>query len=308
MTGQPTDRASAAMIAKMRFRRRAARFLLLPVLACAMACSGAGTEDVLTRARASGTLRVALTEANPPWNFLDDADRPAGYDVDVARELAKRLRIGQVEFIGSDYASFIGGVLADRFDIVVSAQTITSRRREQVDFSRPYAVNDVAVFVRTGDTAIVDVGDLAGRRIAVSEGTTEADFARSAIPRANVRTYRNATLGLTDLSQGRADAALVSRFQGGYLATRKALPVRAAIPALHREILGMSFRKGSPHFRDAVDTAINGMIADGTLTAISHRWFGDVDMAAEMRDLPTAKADKAAPTAPATPSPAYRSL
>ncbi|MCT9934500.1 transporter substrate-binding domain-containing protein [Planotetraspora sp. A-T 1434] len=235
---------------------------------------------------------MALTQANPPWSFLDDAGQPAGYDVDVAKDLAKRLGIPRVDFIGSDYASFIGGIQADRFDIVVSAQTITSKRDEQVDFSRPYAVNDVAVFVRTGTTGIATPRDLAGKKIAVSEGTTEAEFVRASIPGADVRIYKNAMLGLTDLSQGRADAALVSRFQGTYLAAKKALPVQAAIPVLHREVLGMSFRERSPRFKDAVDKAINGMIADATLSAISRRWFSGTDMAAAVRGLPAAQATR----------------
>ncbi|MEU6409207.1 transporter substrate-binding domain-containing protein [Microbispora sp. NPDC046933] len=262
-------------------RRKAAGSVVLLVSLPLAACSGAGAEDVLARARATGSLRVALTQANPPWNFLDDAAQPAGYDVDVAKDLAKRLGIPRVDFVG--------GIQADRFDIVVSAQTITSKREQQVDFSRPYAVNDVAVFVRAGTTGIAGPKDLAGKRIAVSEGTTEAEFARASIPGADLRTYKNAMLGLTDLSQGRADAALVSRFQGGYLAAKKALPVRAAIPVLHQEVLGMSFRKKSPRFKDAVNTAITAMLADGTLSAISRRWFGGTDMAAAVRGLPTAQ-------------------
>ncbi|GII56619.1 cystine transporter subunit [Planotetraspora thailandica] len=228
---------------------------------------------------------MALTEANPPWNFLDGGDHPVGYDADVANELARRLRIGRVDFVGSDFASFVGGIRADRFDIVISGQTITARRRTQVDFSRPYAVNEVSIFIRQDNDAIAGVKDLAGKKIAVSEGTTQADFARTGIPEADVRTYKNATLGLTDLAQGRADAALISRFQGVYLAQNKGLPVKPVGPTLQREVLGMSFRKGSLPFKQAVDQAINAMIADGTLSTFSRRWLNGIDMAAELREV-----------------------
>ncbi|OUC99110.1 transporter substrate-binding domain-containing protein [Streptosporangium minutum] len=273
-------------------RRPVAGVLTSVVLACltSTACSGARSEDTLERVRAAGSLRVALTQANPPWNFLDSGNRPMGYDVDIAREVARRTDIGRVEFIGSDFASFVGGIRADRFDIVISGQTVTAARSEQVDFSRPYGVNPVAVFVRTGETAIGGLADLAGKRIAVSEGTVQADFARTRIPGADVRTYRNATLGLTDLSRGRADAALVSRFQGVYLAARNGLTVTPVGPVLRRYVLAMSFRKGSPAFKRAVDGAVGDMIGDGTLSAISRRWLGGVDMAAELRGLPADQA------------------
>ncbi|MBB5625938.1 transporter substrate-binding domain-containing protein [Sphaerisporangium krabiense] len=261
--------------------------LTVIMMACltGVACSGGTGEDTLERVRAAGVLRVALTQANPPWNFLDRDGRPAGYDVDVAREVARRVKAARVEFVGSDYASFIGGIRADRFDIVISGQTITARRGEQVGFSRPYAVNAVSIFVRRGDTAIHGLSDLAGKRIAVSEGTVEAEFARARVPGADLRIYKNATLGLTDLSWGRADAALVSRFLGLHLTAEKGLAIRPAGPILRTDALGMSFRKESTAFKREVDGAVGGMIADGTLSSISRRWFDGLDMAAELRGL-----------------------
>ncbi|GAA4556959.1 transporter substrate-binding domain-containing protein [Planotetraspora kaengkrachanensis] len=283
----PPMNGSAAEHGRRRLRVATVRAALMCVLLplAGLGCSRPN-DDVLTRARTAGTLRVALTQANPPWNFLNGGDHPVGYDADVANELARRLKIGKVDFVGSDFASFVGGIRADRFDIVISGQTITAERRKQVDFSRPYAVNEVSVFVRKDDGAISGVKDLTGKRVAVSEGTTQAEFARTGIPDADVRTYKNATLGLTDLARGRADAALVSRFLGGYLAQQKGLSVKPVGPTLQTEVLGMSFRKGSLPFKQAVDQAIDAMIADGTLSAISRRWLNGIDMAAELREVP----------------------
>jgi cystine transport system substrate-binding protein len=261
---------------------------LLALVAGTTACStGSATSgDLLDRVRESGTLRVAQTQANPPWNFLDEASRPAGYDVDVANELARRLGIAKVEFIPSNFQSFIEGVRADRFDIVISGQTITEERRQQVDFSRPYQVNGVSIFVRAGDRSITSLADLAGRRVGVSAGTTQERMAREKIDGADVRTYQNATLALTDLSRGGVDAMLVSRFQGAFLTERNGLPVEPAGVLLEREVNGMSFQKGSPRFKQAVDEALAAMIDDGTLSAISRRWLGGLDMAAELAKLP----------------------
>jgi cystine transport system substrate-binding protein len=255
------------------------------------ACASTDTSsDPLSQARDRGVLRVALTEANPPWNFLDRNGQPVGYDVDVAHELAKRLAVPRVEFIATDFKNFIDGIRSSRFDIVISGQTITPQRRQQVEFSRPYEVNGVSIFVRTSETSLRNLADLRGKRIAVSEGTTQAEYARTYIPQADVKTYGNATLSLTDVARGRADAALVSRFQGAYLAANSGLKVKAAGPLLESEVNGMTFRKDAPELRNAVDTAIAGMIADGTLTTISKRWLGGLDMASELRKLPTGQA------------------
>lgn len=268
---------------------------LLPVLALItlmstlLGCSAQGASasgNVLQDVRENGTLRVALTQANPPWNFVDGSGQPIGYDVDVARELASRLGVENVQFIPSNFQSFIEGVRAGRFDIVISGQTITDERKEQVGFSRPYQVNGVSVFTAASNNSINGVESLRDKTIAVSAGTTQEEFAATEIPGAQVKTYQNATLGLTDLARDNADAMLVSRFQGNYLAEQNGLDVKPVGPLLEKEVNGMSFRKGSPELKQAVDSAIGDMIEDGTLTRISGRWLGDVDMAAELEALP----------------------
>jgi cystine transport system substrate-binding protein len=260
--------------------------LLPPLIAALTACSGAGSSaaggDLLAQVRQSGTLRVALTQANPPWNFVDGGGKPVGYDVDVARELAKRLGVNNVEFIPSNFQSFIEGVRANRFDIVISGQTITPERAQQVDFSRPYQVNGVSVFVGPDNQEVRGASDLPGKVIAVSAGTTQESYVREKIPGAQPKTYQNATLGLTDLARGNADAMLVSRFQGAYLASQNNLAVKPVGELLNREVNGMSFRKNAGPFKAAVDQAITDMINDGSLAAISKKWLGGLDMAAEL--------------------------
>lgn len=276
-----------------RFRSLRRPLVLLPaLLALSLAVSGCsvgspgGGRDLLDRTRESGVLRVANTQANPPWNFLNESAQPVGYDIDVANELARRLGISKVEFVASNFQSFIEGVRADRFDMVISGQTITEERRRQVDFSRPYQVNGVAIFVRPGEGALSSLADLTGRRVGVTAGSTQEQFAQEEIADADVRTYQNATLSLTDLSRGSVDAVLVSRFLGTYLAEQNGIPVEATGKLLETEVNAMTFAPGSPQFKRAVDEAIAAMIEDGTLTEISKRWLGGLDMAAELQALP----------------------
>ncbi|PXY28272.1 ABC transporter substrate-binding protein [Prauserella muralis] len=260
--------------------------LAVVVSGALVGCSGGSSGDVLQQVRDNGTLRVALTQANPPWNFLDDAGKPVGYDVDVAREVARRIGVDNVEFVASNFQSFIEGVRAGRFDIVISGQTVTDERKQQVDFSTPYQVNGVSIFTASSNNSINSLEDLRGKVIAVSAGTTQEKFASEEIPGAQVKTYQNATLGLTDLGRGNADAMLVSRFQGSYLAKQNGLHVKPVGKLLESEVNAMSFRKGSTEFKKEIDKAISDMIDDGTLTKISRKWLGGLDMVAELKALP----------------------
>ncbi|GAA3550114.1 amino acid ABC transporter substrate-binding protein [Amycolatopsis ultiminotia] len=251
-----------------------------------LGCSNAASGDVLQKVRDSGTLRVALTQANPPWNFVGPSGTPIGYDVDIANELARRMGVGKVEFVQASFQTFIEGIKAGRYDVVVSGQTITAARKQQVDFSRPYEVNGISVFVQASNPKIASLADLNGKTVAVSAGTTQQSFAQDKIRDVRVKTYENATLGLTDLSRGNADAMLVSRFQGSYLAGKNGLAVKPVGPLLESEVNGMSFRKDSPALKQEADKAIAAMIADGTLTRISKQWLGGLDMAAELKTAP----------------------
>lgn len=260
------------------------------------ACGGAGgpsagatttaTETqapgLLGQVRARGTIRVANTQASPPWNFLDERNQLAGYDVDVANEIAKRIRVGKVEFVGSNFQNFIPGVQADKFDIVIAGQTVTEERKLQVDFSEPYQVNGVSIFVSTANTTIKTKDDLVGKRIAVSAGSTQEALART-IANTDVRTFENATLALTDVSLGRADAYLGSRFVGAYLAEKNGLKVKPTPGLLSNEVNAMSFKKGESALKAEVDKALASMIADGSLTTISRKWLGGLDMAEELK-------------------------
>ena len=258
-------------------------------LGLALAFAGApatvAAQELLAQVKSRGVLRIANTQTNPPWSFRDEKNQVIGYDADVAEELAKRLGIAKTEFIQGTFQTFIPGVQTNKWDIVVSGQTITEERKQQVDFSDPYEVNGVSIFVAQSNTTITTLDDLKGRRIAATAGGTQEKFARERIPNAEVKSYENATLALTDVALGRADAYLGSRFVGAYLAEKNALKVKPTPGFIEREVNAMSFKKGEPTFKEAVDRALAGMIADGSLSRISRKWLGGLDMAEELKAI-----------------------
>lgn len=241
--------------------------------------------ELLAQVKSRGVLRIANTQANPPWSFRDDKNQVVGYDADVAQELVKRLGIAKTEFVQGTFQTFIPGVQTDKWDVVISGQTITEERKQQVDFSEPYQVNGVSIFVAQTNSTIGTLDDLKGKRIAVTAGGTQERFARERIPNAEVKSYENATLALTDVGLGRADAYLGSRFVGAYLAEKNGLKVKPTPGFIERELNAMSFKKGESAFKEAVDRALAQMIADGTLTRMSQKWLGGLDMAAELKAL-----------------------
>ena len=176
-------------------------------------CLGAGVisaqaADLLTTARTAGVIRIANTQSTPPWTMLDDQNQAAGYDVDVARELTKRLGVAKVVFVADSFKNFVEGLRASKYDLVMNDLTPTPERAKQVDFAAPYGVEDFKVFVRSDNADIHGQADLAGKRVGVTTGSSNESWARAHLVKSDIKTYDNGALVFSDLANKRIDEVL----------------------------------------------------------------------------------------------------
>ncbi len=249
------------------------------------ASAATGDDDLLARVTEAGVLRVANPQTSPPYSFRDANDEVMGFDVDFANEIGERMGF-EIEFIQGTFDTFIPGLDTNRWDVVIAGQAITPERLEQVDFSHPYRVSSVTIFLNCDDDAEVhDLPDLEGRSIAVLAGSSDVERAES-VPDAELKTYENATLALTDLGLGRVDSYIGSRFVGTYVAEQSGLNVCATDAALTLEQNAMSFSKGEEAFKAEMDRLVLEMIEDGTIAELSAKWFGpDEDVTDDLLEI-----------------------
>lgn len=251
------------------------------------ASSAAGDgDDLLARVTEAGVLRVANPQTSPPYSFRDENDELMGFDVDFANEIGERLGL-EIEFIQGTFDTFIPGLDTNRWDVVIAGQAITPERQEQVDFSHPYRVSSVTIFLNCDDdvAAVSDLPDLAGRSIAVLAGSSDVERAES-VPDAELKTYENATLAMTDLDLGRVDSYIGSRYVGTYVAEESGLNVCATDAELTLEQNAMSFSKGQEAFKAEMDRLVEEMLDDGTISELSTKWFGpDEDVTDAVREM-----------------------
>jgi len=260
--------------------------VLIGLIVLATACqagqedpSGAGAsggaDDLLARITDAGVLRVANPQTSPPYSFRDENDEVLGFDVDFANEIGERMGL-EIEFIQGTFDTFIPGLDTNRWDVVIAGQAITEERLEQVDFSHPYRVSSVTIFLNCDDPELANVHDLpdiAGRSIAVLAGSSDVERAES-VPDAELLTYENATLAMTDLDLGRVDSYIGSRYVGTYVAEESGLNVCASDAELTLEQNAMSFSKGEEAFKAEMDRLVLEMAEDGTIAELSTKWFG----------------------------------
>lgn len=253
-------------------RRRAVLFGV--VLLGLVGSLPAAAADLLDTAKARGSLRIAMEGTYPPFNFKDPkTGQLAGYDVDVAKAVAARLGL-KPEFVTTEWSAILAGLASGKYDVIVSQVGITQKREQAFDFSQPYTWSSPQLIVRRNESlGYKTLADLKGKTVGVGQGSVFEQQAKS-VPGIAVKSYPAAPENLQDLAFGRIDAALNDSLMVAYLLKHSALPIKAGARVGAVERMGIPFRKGNPKFKAAVDKALADLQADGSLKALSARWFG----------------------------------
>ncbi len=243
---------------------------LLPLLAFLLAAIAGAS-----RAQdAAEPFRVALTGKYPPMSFYDGEGELTGYDVDVSREIARRLD-RPVEFVATEWASILAGLQAGRYDAIIGSMAITPERSEAVLFSAPYYVSGAQLFVRENDAAVYSsLADLEGRAIGAVTGTTYQRTVETEYPGIEVRTYQGEPDIFQDMTSGRIDGFVTDKFVGLYNAKRAGESFVPAGPLLYDERIAIPVTKSSGELLKGIDAALADMETDGTLDELKRKWFG----------------------------------
>lgn len=240
--------------------------------------------DILAGARASGVIRIANTQSSPPWSLIDDKLQPAGYDVEVAKEVARRIGVAKVVFVADSFKNFVEGLKAGKYDMVMNDLTPSPEREKQVDFAAPYGVEDFRIFVLASNTSIKDKPDLKGKKVGVTTGTTNESWARVNLKESDIRAYDNGGFVFNDLGNGRIDAVISSHFGGMKYANVNKLPIKEVGPVLIYQLSAPAMPKGQQPLKEAVSKAIGDMTRDGTIDRLARRWVGaEFDMVGDIQ-------------------------
>ncbi|MBK4998966.1 transporter substrate-binding domain-containing protein [Pseudomonas sp. S31] len=253
------------------------QFTTCVVLGVAMLCGvsmSACAEDSLKVIKERGVIRVANTQSSPPWSYLGEDNNAAGYDVAIAKEVAKRIGVPKVEFVADSFKNFVEGLKTDKYDVVMNDVTPTEERRKQVDFANPYGVEQFYIFVKENNDSIKSIKDMPGKSVGVTSGSSNETWARKHMTSSDIRAYENGGLLFNDLAIGRVDGVLSSLFGGEKFKKTNNLPIKAVGEPLTYQLSAPVVAKGKDSLRDAISSAIDSMVKDGTVDAYSAKWIG----------------------------------
>ena len=225
-----------------------------------------------------GKIVVGLDDNFPPMGFKDENNEIVGFDIDLAKEAAKRMG-REVEFKAIDWSSKEAELKSGRVDVLWNGLDITEKRKENMLFSDPYMDNRQILFVKKGTTGITDEKSLAGKVVGTqSAGTAEeymdkSDFFKKQVK--EVKKYPDYVAAFMDLENGRVDAIVGDEITGRYYMSKHPDTIEAVDTAIGEiSMFGIAFRKDDQKLRDEVQKVLNDMREDGTMAKISEKWFG----------------------------------
>lgn len=258
------------------------RGLLLLTALVGVGCGGA--DQAWSRVCETGVLRVGMDASFPPFETVDAEGNLAGFDVELAREIAARLGAAagsdggevQVQFVANlPYDGLYDALTAGLVDAVISALYRDPARTADFAYSSPYFNAGQVLVVETGGEDVTGMADLAGRTLAVefgSQGDVEARTWAGRLDRLVVVPCESAREALASVATAEADAALVDHLSALQWIGASG-DVRMVGDPVTDEPYAVAVRRDSWQLLQEIESALAAMEADGTMDRLRRQWF-----------------------------------
>ncbi|MDX7950601.1 transporter substrate-binding domain-containing protein [Lichenihabitans sp. Uapishka_5] len=232
-------------------------------------------------------MKVGANIGNVPWEFQDAKGETVGFEVDLMKEVGKRLGM-DVSFVNIPFTGLFAAVQSGQIDAAVSSITITPKRLASVSFAQPYYDSDQSLTVKA-DAGITDLKGMSGKPVGVDTGSTGdmwAEKHKDEAKFADIRRYEGLAPAMLDLAAGRIDGYVsdIPALQY-YVKDKPAYKVVERIPT--GEKYSVMFAKNSP-LANKVDDVITTLKGEGFIAGLHEKWFGTK---AEPTTSTVAKAD-----------------
>ena len=241
----------------------------------------------IDRVMSAKVLKIATSADWAPQSFLNDDNKMDGFDVDVGKEVAKRLGV-TAEFVTPSWDIITAGKWNGRWDISVGSMTPTKSRAKVLAFPGVYYYTPASIAVHK-DSKSKQVSDLNGKKVGAGTSTTfelylqhDLEIDAEGVPSfeyqvtATNKSYKDSSAAMDDLRLG--DGVRLDGMVGSLPAILKAIeakyPLRILGDPVFYEPLALAIDKGDSEFNDKLAKIVADMKSDGTLTTLSKKWYG----------------------------------
>ena len=222
----------------------------------------------------SKPFRVALTGKYPPFSYYNEQGELAGFDVDVSREIGRRLG-REVEIIATEWDGILAGLLAGKYDAIIGSMAVTPERAEKVNFSTPYYRSGAQLFIHRDNPAqVYGIGECDGLKVAAVLGETFQRYLEENHPDIEVVTLKSSVAIFEMLEQKRITGFVSDRLVGSWQIKSAERPFVPIGDMLYAEEMAIPVRKEDAELLAGVNQALAAMRADGAMNRIHNTYFG----------------------------------
>ena len=243
--------------------------LTLLATGCAKEDTSTTTESGITLVK-DGTLSICTHLPYEPFEFTEGGE-VVGFDIDVLKIAAEAEGL-ETEVLDVAWETITTGeaLNSGQCDVGAGAMTINAEREAVMDFTDPYFKATQALMTKTG-AGITSLEDLAGKEVAVQDGTTGSDYVRENAPKdTEITTFEDSSLMQQAVLTGQVDAGVNDNGLLNYFVSQNP-EVEVAAEFQTGEEYGFSVKKDG---NDELLTAINDGIASDEYDAVYEKWFG----------------------------------
>jgi len=235
---------------------------------------------IATTAAAQGKdLKVAIDPTYEPFTFKQDG-KPTGFDVDIANALCEQIKRKCV-FVEQPWDGMIPGLMARKYEVIISSMSVTEDRLKQIDFTDKY-YNTPSRVVTKKDVKYTGPASIKGKKIGVLKASTQEKYALGELKPAGVEvvSYDAQDQVYLDIKAGRLDGTVADHVEvtGGFLSKPEGKDYELKgedlyIPKYFGIGAGIGLRKGQDALKGELNAAIKAIRTNGTYKKINDKYF-----------------------------------
>lgn len=252
-------------------------------LLSAITTQAAAIDAVSDRIARSGVVAIGYRDSSPPFSYLDQDRRPIGYSIEICHRIVDAMRQSfkrplEVRYVPVTSATRMEAVIRGEVDLECGTTTSTAERRQKVAFTVPTYIATTALLVRSG-SGIGSIGDLGGKTVVTTRGTTAEKIFRDANERRSLRASlveaKDHAESFSVLQAGKADAFIMDDVLLYSLRAASGTPERFEVTRdkLNIEPLAIMFSKEDPALKRIIDQEVSRLVVEGEIQKIYRRWF-----------------------------------
>lgn len=262
------------------------RILALGLAVCLLSANALAADLELAKKSTINTilerkeLRVGFDPGYMPFEMIDKNGNYIGFDIDLARELAKAMGVKFVP-VSVDFDGIVGALIADKVDIIISAMTVTQSRNLRISFADPYISIGQSVLVNNkhkGEITSWEQLNDPKYLVICRQGTTSEEAVKRYLPKARTKTFEKEVDGALEVSNGRGDAWVYDMpFNVVFQAQQGKDSTYHLDEAFTYEPLGIGLKQGDPDFLNFINNFLRQIKSDGRYDRMYNKWIKSTD-------------------------------